>query len=143
MTERITSDPLSVAELIRETEGTDDGALVVFSGNVRGRDRGMHIAALDYDVHRAMAEAAIRRIEDGITERDGVLACRIIHRVGYVPAGESSVLVVVRGRHRAEAFEAARDGIDRVKREAPIWKEDVHSDGRREPRGPELGTPLV
>ena len=143
MTERITSDPLSVAALIRETEGTDDGALVVFSGNVRGRDQGMQIAALDYDVHRAMAEAAIRRIEDEITERDGVLACRIIHRVGYVPAGESSVLVVVRGRHRAETFEAARDGIDRVKREAPIWKEDVYSDGRRQPRAPELGTPLV
>ena len=143
MAERITNDPLSAAGLIRETEGTDDGALVVFSGNVRGRDRGMQIAALAYDVHREMAEAAIRRIEDEIMERDGVLACRIIHRVGHVPAGESSVLVVVRGRHRAEAFEAARDGIDRVKKEAPIWKEDVFSDGRREPRGPELGTPLA
>ncbi len=143
MAERITSDPLSPAALIGETEGTDDGALVVFSGNVRGQDEGKRIAALDYDVHREMAEVAIRRIEDEITARDGVLACRIIHRVGYVPAGESSVLVVVRGRHRAEAFEAARDGIDRVKEEAPIWKEDVFADGRREPRSPECGTPLV
>ena len=143
MAERITGGLLSPEELIRETAGTDDGALVVFSGNVRRRDRGDDIAALDYDVHREMAEAAIRRIEEEITRRDGVLACRIVHRVGLVPAGESSVLVVVRGRHRAEAFDAARDGIDRVKREAPIWKEDVFRDGRRTPRPPERGTPLA
>lgn len=143
MAERITSGHLSPEELIRETAGADDGALVVFSGNVRRRDRGDDIAALDYDVHREIAEAAIRRIEEEITRRDGVLACRIVHRVGLVPAGESSVLVVVRGRHRAEAFDAAREGIDRVKREAPIWKEDVFQDGRRAPRPPERGTPLA
>lgn len=143
MAERITSGHLSPEELIRETAGTDDGALVVFSGNVRHRDRGDDIAALDYDVQREMAEATIRRIEAEIMQRDGVLACRIAHRVGLVPAGESSVLVVVRGRHRAEAFDAAREGIDRVKREAPIWKEDVFQDGRRTPRPPERGTPLA
>lgn len=141
--QRITDGPLSVEELIRETAGMDDGALVAFSGNVRAVDQGERIAALDYDVHREMAEMAIRRIEDELTEREGILACRIVHRVGFVPAGQSSVLVVVRARHRPEAFEAARDGIDRVKREVPIWKEDVYSDGTRRPRSSESGTPLT
>ena len=143
MADRIQDDSLSLESLIQETGAVDDGALVIFSGNVRAVDRGTAIAALDYDFHREMAEEAIRRIESEIAEREGVLACRIIHRVGHVPAGESSVLVVVRGRHRPEAFDAAREGIERVKKEVPIWKEDVHPDGSRQPGSSESGTPLV
>jgi molybdopterin synthase catalytic subunit len=140
---RVQSEPLSLDALLRETEGVDAGALAVFGGTVRAEDRGESIAALDYDVHLEMAERAIRRIEDEIRSRDGVLACRIVHRVGSVPAGEPSVYVVVRARHRPEAFEAARDGIDRVKAEAPIWKEDVHPDGTRSARASSEGTPLT
>lgn len=139
---RIQEEPLSLDDLIRETAGVDAGALVIFSGNVRAVDGGVDIAALDYDVHHEMAETAIRRIEEDIVRREGVLACRIVHRVGPVAAGESSVYVVVRGRHRPEAFEAAREGIERVKREVPIWKEDVHLDGTRAPRPTDSGTPL-
>lgn len=143
MDDRIQDGPLSLETLITETAGLDDGALVIFSGNVRAVDGELQVEALDYDVHREMAEQAIRRIEEEILERKGVLSCRIVHRVGYVPAGESSVYVVVRGRHRPEAFEAAREGIERVKREVPIWKEDVLADGTRQPRPTDSGTPLV
>ncbi len=143
MGNRIQEESLSLEALIRETGDVDDGALVIFSGNVRAVDRGVEVAALDYDVHHSMAEHAIRCIEDEIVQRDGVLSCRIVHRVGTVPAGESSVYVVVRGRHRPEAFEAAREGIERVKKEVPIWKEDVRADGSRHPRSSDTGTPLV
>ena len=143
MGNRIQEEPLSLETLIRETEGVDDGALVIFGGNVRAIDGGVEVAALDYDVYRPMAEEAIRRIEDEILKLDGVLSCRIVHRIGYVPAGQSSVYVVVRGRHRPEAFEAAREGIERVKKEVPIWKEDVHPDGSRRPRSSDSDTPLV
>jgi molybdopterin synthase catalytic subunit/molybdopterin converting factor small subunit len=139
---RIQEEPLSLDDLIRETAGVDAGALVIFSGNVRAFDGGVDIAALDYDVHHEMAEMAIRKIEKEIVNREGVLACRIVHRVGLVEAGESSVYVVVRGRHRPEAFEAAHEGIERVKREVPIWKEDVHTDETRSSRPTDLGTPL-
>lgn len=142
MADRIQDGPLSLDALIRDTEGVDDGALVVFAGNVRAVDGDVELAGLDYDVQREMAEDVIQRIEAEIVGRDGVLSCRIAHRVGYVPAGEASVYVVVRGRHRSEAFEAAREGIDRVKREAPIWKEDVYADGSRRPHPSESGTPL-
>ncbi len=141
MGDRIRAAPLSLDELLRETQGVDAGALVVFSGTVRGSDRGRDVAALDYDVHHAMAEQAVRRIEEEILRKEGVLACRIVHRVGPVQAGEPSVHVVVRARHRPEAFEAAREGIDRVKREVPIWKEDVFADGSRSPS--EAVFPLV
>ncbi len=143
MTDRIQDGALSIDDLLRETSEVDAGALVIFGGTIRAIDEGRDVAALDYDVHRAMAEKATRRIEEEITEREGVLACRIVHRVGYVPAGEDSVYVVVRARHRPEAFEAAKDGIDRVKREVPIWKEEIHPDGSRRPSSCSHGTPLV
>lgn len=129
----IREEPLSLDELLRETEGVDAGALVVFAGTVRAEDGGDRLSALDYDVHRTMAEKVVREIEEALEGREGILACRIVHRVGPVAAGEPSVYVVVRGRHRPETFEAAREGIDRVKREAPIWKEEVHLDGQRRP----------
>jgi molybdopterin synthase catalytic subunit len=140
---RVQDGPLDLSAILRETEGVDDGALVVFAGNVRASDGGLSLAGLDYDVHREMAEATIRRIEQDLEGRDGVLRCRIVHRVGYVPAGEASVYVVVKGRHRSEAFEAAREGIDRVKSEAPIWKEDVLEGGERRPRPTDAGVPLM
>ena len=142
MSERVRDEPLSLDELLEETAGVDAGALAIFGGTIRAADDGRRISALDYDVHREMAEKAIRRIEGEIEAREGVLACRIVHRVGTVPAGEPSVYVVVRARHRPEAFAAARDGIDRVKAEAPIWKEEVHPDGGRRPFAPSEGTPL-
>lgn len=142
MSDRIQDAPLSLEALLRETEGVDDGALVVFGGNVRREDRGTEVSALDYDVHRAMAEEVIRGIEGEIESRKGILACRIVHRVGPVAAGEPSVYVVVRGRHRPEAFAAAREAIDRVKSQAPIWKEDIHPDGARRPHVGTDATPL-
>jgi molybdopterin synthase catalytic subunit len=132
---RIQDSPLSLDALLEETAGVDSGALVVFGGSVRAHDRGVGIAALDYDVHSAMAESAMRRIEAELLAREGVLSCRIVHRVGRVPAGEVSVFVIVRARHRPEAFEAARDGIERVKAEVAIWKEDVPSDAGTSSRG--------
>jgi molybdopterin synthase catalytic subunit/molybdopterin converting factor small subunit len=140
---RVQDGPLDLAAILREGEGVDDGALVVFAGNVRAADGDLRLAGLDYDVHREMAEETIRRIEREIEGREGILACRIVHRVGFVPAGEASVYVVVRGRHRPEAFEAARAGIDRVKSEAPIWKEDVLEGGERRPRPTDSGIPLT
>ncbi len=143
MTDRIRRGPISIEELLQETSGVDAGALVVFGGTIRAFDEDRDVAALDYDVHREMAEERILRIEDEIAAREGVLACRIVHRVGYVPAGEDSVYVVVRGRHRPEAFQAAKDGIDRVKQEVPIWKEEVDPDGSRRAFSSEHGTPLA
>lgn len=124
---RIQETPLSLDSLLDETGGVDGGALVVFGGIVRGRDKGREISALDYDFHPAMAEVAIRRIEEELSGMRGVLSCRIVHRVGTVEAGEASVYVVVRARHRPEAFAAAREGIERLKVEVPIWKEDLYA----------------
>jgi molybdopterin synthase catalytic subunit len=139
---RITRTPLDLNALLEETSGVDAGAVVMFGGTVRRHDGGEELAALEYDAHEAMAEERIQQIEREIREREGVLACRIVHRWGRVAAGEPSVWVVVRGRHRPEAFEAARDAIDMVKSRAPIWKEDVTVEGDRRPHPIERGTRL-
>jgi molybdopterin synthase catalytic subunit len=130
---RIREGALSLDELLEDTRGAGSGALVVFGGTTRGSEEGEDVAALEYDVHLAMAERVLGKIEEEISGREGILACRIVHRIGSVPTGEPSVYVVVRGRHRPEAFEAAREGLDRVKREAPRWKTIVHADGSRIP----------
>ncbi len=142
MSRRITRTPLDLNALLEETTGVDAGAVVVFGGTVRRHDGGEELAALEYDAHEAMAEKRIQQIEREIQEREGVLACRIVHRWGRVAAGEPSVWVVVRARHRPEAFHAARDAIDLVKSRAPIWKEDVTVEGDRRPHPLERGTPL-
>lgn len=143
MADRLQRRPLSLEALLQETAGVDAGALVVFGGVVRARDGDADIAALDYDAHQAMAEKVLQGIEETMESRDGVLACRILHRTGEVPAGEASVYVVVRARHRPEAFKAARDAIDSLKEEAPLWKEDIGPDGSRTPRPPSSGTRLT
>lgn len=142
MPDHLRSDPLSLDALLEETSGVDAGALVVFGGVVRAQDHGREVAALDYDAHMAMAEDVMARIEGELLEREGVLACRLLHRTGEVPAGDASVYAVVRARHRPEAFQAARDAIDRLKAEVPIWKEDISPDGSRTPRSAGEGTPL-
>lgn len=142
MDDRLTKEPLNLHALLEETAGVDAGALVVFGGIVRRHDGGTEVEALDYDAHQEIAQLRIRQIEEEIASREGVLACRIVHRWGMVPAGEASVYAVVRGRHRPEAFQAARDAIDEVKARVPLWKEDVHPDGSRAHHPPEEGTPL-
>ena len=133
-------DPLDLASLLTETSGVDAGAVVVFMGDVRAQDAAGEIVALDYDAHPALAAKALARIEADALTRPGVLACRILHRTGLVPAGETSVIAVVRARHRAEAFDTARDAIERLKREVAIWKEDVLTDGSRRTTDP--GQPI-
>jgi molybdopterin synthase catalytic subunit len=80
---------------------------------------------LDYEAYRAMAEERMASILRGCVERHGLEAAAAEHRVGSVPLGEPSVVVAVSAAHRDAAFAAAREAIDRIKAEAPIWKREV------------------
>ncbi|TVQ93553.1 MAG: molybdenum cofactor biosynthesis protein MoaE [Deltaproteobacteria bacterium] len=128
----LSAEPLDLDALLAETAGVDAGAVVVFAGDVRAQEPQGSIVALDYDVHPGLAERALARIERDLLTSQGVLAVRIVHRVGRVPAGETAVISVVRARHRREAFEACERSIERLKREVAIWKVDVRPDGARE-----------
>jgi MoaE-MoaD fusion protein len=107
----------------------DDGAAVVFEGIVRNNTRGRRTLFLDYEAYEEMAikemESLIARALDQFQIRDAI----IIHRLGRIEIGETSVLIVVASAHRGAAFDACRWLIDTLKRTVPIWKKEYFEDG--------------
>jgi len=116
---RITTDPLGADSLIERVRDPRAGAVVTFQGVTRNVER------LEYEAYAEMAEPRIEAILRDAIERHGLCAAAAEHRVGTVPLSEPSVLVAVSAPHRGEAFAGAREVIDRIKAEAPIWKKEV------------------
>ena len=125
---RITEGPLSLESLVGFVSRPEAGAIVTFQGTTRD------IPRLDYEAYREMAEERIAEILRECLERHGLAAAAAEHRIGPVPLGESSVIVSVSAPHREEAFSGAREAIDRIKAEAPIWKREVEVTGTGEER---------
>jgi cyclic pyranopterin phosphate synthase len=123
---RVTGEPLSIERLSATVGRPGAGAIVVFAGTTRDVDR------LEYEAYREMAQERIAAILDDCAARHGLEAVAAEHRVGSVPLGEPSVVVAVSAAHRGEAFAAAREAIDRIKAEAPIWKREVEGAGEDE-----------
>jgi molybdopterin synthase catalytic subunit len=130
---RITDGPLSLERLAQIVGRDSAGAIVTFQGTTRDVDR------LEYEAYREMAEERIAAIVSEAISTHGLEAAAAEHRIGQVPLGEASVAIAVSAAHREEAFAGAREIIDRIKAEAPIWKKE--SDGG-EARWVE-GTPAV
>lgn len=128
----ITEDPLDLDRLLSETEDPSCGGLVIFSGTIRNNNEGKDVNGIRYDAHIQIAENALKELEKEVLKNFGVERCRIQHRIGTLELGEPSVYVVVRSVHRAEAFEAAKYGIDELKKRLPIWKEEHYTDGDSE-----------
>ena len=99
------------------------GAIVTFQGVTR------EVELLEYEAYAEMAEERIAAILRDCAERHGLRAVAAEHRVGAVPLGEPSVIVAVSAAHRGEAFAGAREAIDRIKAEAPIWKKEIAGGG--------------
>jgi molybdopterin synthase catalytic subunit len=116
---RVTDGPLSLDGLAARVRDPRAGAVVTFQGVTREVER------LDYEAYTEMAEQKIAAIVADAVERHGLCAAAAEHRVGSVPLSEPSVTVAVSAPHRGEAFAGAREIIDRVKAEAPIWKKEV------------------
>ncbi len=136
---RITTAPLEEAAIMGEAADVRDGAVVAFSGVVRGRNLGREVLHLEYEAYEAMVVPVFERIAETARSRFGVTTVRIHHRIGRVEVGEASVVVVVASGHRRAAFDAAKHVMDEVKRIAPIWKReffeggDVWVEGPKEP----------
>ncbi len=106
----------------RLTEFVRDGAaggIVVFHGTTRDQDR------LDYEAYMPMAEEKIAEIIGEVAERHDLIALAAEHRIGTVPLAETSVVIAASAAHRAEAFAGAREALDRIKSEVPVWKKEV------------------
>ncbi|MFH2203238.1 MAG: molybdenum cofactor biosynthesis protein MoaE [Elusimicrobiota bacterium] len=118
---RITDGPLDLAAAVARAADTRTGGVVTFSGNVRDSEGGEPIRAIRYEVYESMARKEIAKLLVEAHRRWGVRAV-VEHRVGEVPAGESSIIIVCAGEHREEAFAACRWMLEEIKAHAPIWK---------------------
>jgi len=116
---RVTHEPLQLDRLARSVVRDGAGAVVSFQGITREVDR------LDYEAYGEMAQERIAEILEECISTHGLEAAAAEHRTGSVPLGEPSVIVAVSAAHRGEAFAGAREAIDRIKAEAPIWKREV------------------
>ncbi|MGH3266265.1 MAG: molybdenum cofactor biosynthesis protein [Trebonia sp.] len=115
---RITTEPLALDPLIERVRDPRAGAVVTFTGVTR------EVPELDYEAYAEMAEAKLREIVTAAIERHGLCAAAAEHRTGAVGLSEASVAIAASAPHRAEAFAGAREIIDRVKAQAPIWKRE-------------------
>jgi len=107
----------------------EDGALVVFDGVVRNNTRGRTTLHLDYEAYEEMALGQMKQLAADAMQRFAVRDVAMIHRLGRLTVGESSVLIAVASAHRAAAFEACRWLIDTLKQTVPIWKKETFADG--------------
>ena len=128
---RVTDERLSLDTLAKRVTDPRAGAVVTFQGVTR------EVESLDYEAYVEMAEEKIAAIVASAVESHGLCAAAAEHRVGAVPLSEPSVAIAVSAPHRGEAFAGAREIIDRIKAEAPIWKQEVEGDERRWVEGTE------
>jgi molybdopterin synthase catalytic subunit len=132
----IVHDILDVRTLALQVASQSDGAIVTFSGIVRGTNQGKKVLFLEYEAYPEMATKMMERIGKEILETWGLSSVRMQHRVGRLNVGETSVVVVVAAPHRDDAFAACHYAIDRLKRIVPIWKKEVFDDGEVWVAGP-------
>ena len=128
----ITEQPLDVVGLLAKSHDPKAGALVLFSGDVRGNNLGKEVSYLEYEAHSSLAAKMIEGIlQEAITKWNLTLALAQ-HRIGRVNVAESAVVVITASVHRKEAYQANRHIIDRIKHEVPIWKCEVFTDGTKQ-----------
>ncbi|MGO4209229.1 molybdenum cofactor biosynthesis protein MoaE [Terriglobus sp. 2YAB30_2] len=106
-----------------------DGAVCVFDGIVRDNTRGRRTLYLDYEAYEEMALNQMRSLAEEAVAKFGVRDIAVVHRLGRLYVGESSVLIVVASAHRGAAFDACRWLIDTLKKTVPIWKKEQFEDG--------------
>ncbi|MGB8259466.1 MAG: molybdenum cofactor biosynthesis protein MoaE [Terracidiphilus sp.] len=126
---RLTREPIDTQAVAEANRAGADGAVVVFDGIVRDNTRGRRTLHLDYEAYEEMALGQMRALGQEALSRFGVRQVSLVHRLGRLAVGETSVLVVVASAHRAQAFEACRWLIDTLKQTVPIWKRETFVDG--------------
>jgi molybdopterin converting factor subunit 1 len=121
--------PIETPEIVAQLKAPPDGAVVAFEGIVRNHSAGRSTLYLEYEAYEEMALAKMREIGAQMREKFPIRRSAMVHRLGRLEIGETSVLIVVSSAHRAAAFEACRFGIDTLKRSVPIWKKEFFRDG--------------
>ena len=125
----LTRDPIDSATLARKILAGEDGAIVTFEGVTRNNTRGRATRYLDYECYEAMAVKTMAEIGEEIARTHEISRIAMVHRLGRVEIGETSVVVIAVAPHRRPAFEAALEGINKLKRLVPVWKKEYFADG--------------
>jgi molybdopterin synthase catalytic subunit len=129
---RLTREAIDFAALTEAVRQPGCGAVVTFLGTVRDLTDDRVTVFLDYEAFGPLAERTMQQIEAEVRERWPIGDIMMVHRLGHLTVGEVSVAVAVSCPHRAQAFEACRYAIDRIKAIVPIWKKENWVDGRSE-----------
>ena len=129
-TYEVVTGPLAPDRAAAAVDHPGAGGIAIFSGVVRNETAGRAVKFLEYEAHAPMAEAKMREIGQTIRARwSGVKRVAMLHRLGRLEIGESSVLIAVSAAHRAEAFAACQYAIDTLKQTVPVWKKEHFGDG--------------
>ncbi len=128
----LTPDEIIPEEVLRSVADEGAGGVVLFLGTVRNRSEAGNVTEILYEAYPEMAEKRMAEIENQVRKAWPVRKIRMVHRTGRLRMGEVSVAVAVASTHRAEAFDACRHAIDRIKRDVPIWKKEKLADGKEE-----------
>ena len=125
----IVREPIRTDQIVERMKQAEDGAVVVFEGIVRNHTRNRRTLFLDYEAYEPMALSQMNSLAEKVLANYEVREIAIVHRLGRLEIGETSVLIIVASAHRAAAFDACRFGIDTLKRTVPIWKKEHFTDG--------------
>jgi molybdopterin synthase catalytic subunit len=125
----LVAGPLDVAAVVREVEDLEAGAVASFVGTVRRRSRERDVLHLEYEAYEEMAEPMLDRLGADLSERHGLCAVAIHHRLGRVEVGQASIVIAVSAPHRSAALDACREAIETLKTSIPLWKKEVYAGG--------------
>ncbi len=122
-------EPIDGQALIRSVRTDRDGAVALFLGTVRDHTEGRNVTGLQYSAYEEMALQELERVRDQALEQFEITRAAVVHRLGALEIGATSVAVAVAAPHRAAAFDACRFMIDTLKHTVPIWKKETFEDG--------------
>jgi molybdopterin synthase catalytic subunit len=122
-------EPIDAAAISKAIRRPADGAVAIFDGIVRNHSRGRRTLYLDYSAYETMALRQMEQLAQQALAQFEVRDVKIIHRVGRLAIGDTSVFIAVASAHRAAAFDACRWLIDTLKQTVPIWKKEYFEDG--------------
>lgn len=126
---QVTTEPLSVQQVNDLVKRPTDGAVVTFDGIVRNNFDGRLVRYLAYEAYAAMAEKKMAEIGAEVQQKFAIGEIAMMHRIGRLEIGESSIVIAVAAPHRHAAFEACAYAMDRVKAAVPVWKQEFFADG--------------
>ena len=125
----ITRDPIDAQKIAKEMLRGEDGAICVFEGVVRNNSKGKRTLHLVYEAYETMARKKLEEIGNFVRQAWDIDRIALIHRLGHMDIGETSVAVIVTSAHRRASFDACHYAIDKLKKVVPIWKKEFFEDG--------------